>query len=65
MVEMETLNFIGGVIFGTIVLSIIWAIIISAGRESKTDKSGIDLIGVAVLSFIVMLIIAVAKCASK
>jgi len=62
---MEAFNLIGGIIFGTIVLSIIWAIIVSAGQESKTDKSSANLTGIIVLSFIVMLIIAVVKCASK
>lgn len=61
---MSAFNAIGGIIFGTIVLSVIWFIIISASKESNTDKSSTDMTGIVVLVFIGVIITCIVQCAS-
>lgn len=65
MNRMGVFNAIGGVIFGTIVLSILWFIIISALKESSNGKSKTDGTGIVIMSFIVMILLLLFKCSSK
>ena len=61
---MSAFNAIGGIIFGTIVLSVIWFIIIGSIKESNNDKSDFSMTIIVILAFIVMTIICLAKCSS-
>ena len=62
---MSAFNFIGGVIFGTIVISVIWFVIIGlADKDGDPKEKGNGLITIVFLSFIVMLILAISKCSS-
>lgn len=62
---MSAFNFIGGIIFGTIILSGLWFIMSSAFNDSKEKgSSGSGTIAIVVI-FIVMVITAIFKCSSK
>ena len=62
---MSAFNFIGGIIFGTIILSGLWFIMSSAFNDSKEkDSSGSGTIAIVVI-FIVTVITAIIKCSSK
>ena len=61
---MSAFNAIGGIIFGTIVLSVIWFIIIGLIKESNNDKSDFSMTIIVILAFIVMIITCLAKCSS-
>lgn len=61
---MSAFNAIGGIIFGTIVLSVIWFIIIVSIKENNNDKSDFSMTIIVILAFIVMTITCLAKCSS-
>lgn len=62
---MSAFNFIGGVIFGTIVLSVFWLIISSALNDSREKHSSGMGTTVVIIIFIMMVITAIIKCSSK
>lgn len=62
---MSAFNFIGGIIFGTIIISVIWFIIIGlADKDGDPKEKGNGFIIIVFISFIVMLILAISKCSS-
>lgn len=59
---MSTFNALGGIIFGTIVLLVIWLVIMASAKESNNDKSSTDGTWIAIMSFVIMLIVCLVKC---
>lgn len=62
---MSAFNAIGGIIFGTIALSIVWFIIMAFVKESNNDKSNTDGTWIVVMSFAIMVMICLVKCSDK
>ena len=62
---MSAFNVIGGIIFGTIALSIVWFIIMAFVKESNNDKSNTDGTWIVVMSFVIMVMIYLVKCSDK
>lgn len=62
---MGAFNVIGGIIFGTIALSIVWFIIMAFAEESNNDKSNTDGTWIVAMSFVIMVMICLGKCSDK
>lgn len=62
LLEISTFNAIGGLIFGTIVLSVIIFVVVTLIREMNNDTSESNGTWIIVLAFIVMLSVLISKC---
>lgn len=59
---MSTFNAIGGIIFGTIMLSLVWIVIMAFIKDQNKDKSNTDITWIVIVSFVGMLILCLSKC---
>ena len=59
---MSTFNAIGGIIFGTIILSVVWLIVMTIVKDQNEDKSSINITWIVVMALIIMVIMCLSKC---
>lgn len=62
LLEIGAFNAVGGLIFGTIILSVVIFIIFAFIREANDDTSGFNGIWIIVIAFIIMLSVLISKC---